>query len=87
MDEMSRRYDGPLLLFLLIIGGVVGAWIGEWLVSFRPALGTWISSDLLGFSPFTLNLKVLTITFGLAVKLNVFTILGMIGAFFIYRKI
>jgi hypothetical protein len=84
---MARRYGWPLLIFLLILGGNAGTWTGEALVNAWPDLQSWIHSDVIGFSPFTLNLQVLTVTFGLAVRFNWLTVLGVALAFFVYKRL
>ena len=48
----------------------------------------WLSyGKTFGFSPFTLDLGVLQLTIGLMIKINIASIVGIIIAIFIYRKI
>lgn len=75
-----------LLVFLLaglVIGGLLGklassvSWL--WWLSYEQQFGL--------ETPFVLDLSVLKITFGLMVKINVASIIGMILAIFVYKKI
>ena len=75
-----------LLIFIccgLVIGGLLGQLASqvEWL--------NWLSyGQTFGLSePLVLELNVIKITFGLMLNINVASIIGMIGAIFIYRKI
>ena len=75
-----------LIIFIcagLVIGGLIGQLSAqvEWL--------NWLSfGQEFGLSqPLVLDLSVLKITFGLMVKINVASIIGMILAIFVYKKI
>ena len=71
------------LLSGLVIGGLLGKlaagipWL--WWLSYEQAFGL--------ESPLVLDLNVLKLTFGLMVNINVASIIGMILAIFIYRKV
>ena len=69
-----------LMVFILsglVIGGLLGDWL--WWLAYGQSFGL--------SSPLELNLSVIQITFGLMFKINVASILGMILAIFVYRKI
>lgn len=75
-----------LLVFLLaglVIGGLLGklassvSWL--WWLSYEQEFGI--------NSPIVLDLSVLKLTFGLMFKINIASIIGMILAIFIYKKI
>ena len=75
-----------LLVFLLaglVIGGLLGklasnvSWL--WWLSYEQEFGL--------ESPIVLDLNVLKLTFGLMLKINVASIIGMIMSIFIYKKI
>lgn len=75
-----------LLVFILsglVLGGLLGklagnvSWLG-WL-SFEEEFGLQ--------SPIVLDLNILKLTFGLMLKINVASIIGMILAIFIYKKV
>ena len=75
-----------LIIFIcagLVIGGLIGQLSAqvEWL--------NWLSfGQEFGLSqPLVLDLSVLKITFGLMVKINIASIIGMVLAIFIYKKI
>lgn len=75
-----------LLVFILsglVIGGLLGKlassvpWL--WWLSFEQEFGL--------ENPLVLDLSILKLTFGLMFKINVASIIGMILAVFIYKKI
>lgn len=68
----------------LVIGGLIGQLASGvdflWWLSYGNEFG--LSLD----SPLTLDLGVLRLTFGLMIKINIASILGVIISIFIYRK-
>lgn len=75
-----------LLVFLLaglVIGGLLGklassvSWL--WWLSYEEEFGINV--------PIVLDLSVLKLTFGLMFKINIASIIGMVLAIFIYKKI
>ena len=75
-----------LLVFLLaglVIGGLLGklassvSWL--WWLSYEQQFGL--------ETPMVLDLSVLKLTFGLMFKINIASIIGMVLAIFIYKKI
>ena len=76
-----------ILLIFILSGLVLGGLLGEitkgvdwlWWLSYGESFGL--------STPIELDLSVVQITFGLMFKMNVASILGMILAIFIYRKI
>ena len=76
-----------VFLVFLLSGLVIGGLLGE-LASHISALW-WLSyGQSFGLStPVSLDLNVITITFGLMFKINIASIVGMAIAIFIYRKV
>ena len=75
-----------LLVFLLaglVVGGLLGKLASEvswlWWLSYGQSFGL--------ENPIVLDLNVLKLTFGIVFNINVASIIGMILAIFIYRKI
>ena len=75
-----------LIVFLLaglVIGGLLGKLAGEvpalWWLSYEQEFGL--------DNPLVLDLNILKLTFGLMIHINVASIIGMIIAIFVYRKI
>lgn len=75
-----------LVLFILcgiVIGGLLGEFASKvdflWWLSYGESFGL---SD-----PISLDLNVIKLTFGLVFKINISSIIGMILAIFIYRKV
>lgn len=83
----TREKNIWVFLVFLLAGLVVGGLIGK-LASGIPWLW-WLSYEQsFGLeSPLVLDLNVLKLTFGLMVNINVASIIGMILAIFIYRKV
>lgn len=76
-----------ILLIFMLSGLVVGGLLGElaksvdwlWWLSYGEEFGL---SD-----PISLDLKVLKLSFSLAVRINISSIIGLAMAIFVYRKI
>lgn len=75
-----------LLIFLLaglVIGGLLGKLASEvswlWWLSYGQSFGL--------SNPIVLDLNVLKLTFGVVFDINIASIIGMILAVFIYRKV
>ena len=75
-----------LLIFILsglVVGGLLGELAGR--VDFLWWLGYGESFGLT--TPLELDLSIIRITFGLVFKINIASIIGMVLAIFIYRKV
>ncbi len=83
----TREKNIWILLVFLLAGLVIGGLLGK-LAASVPWLW-WLSYEQqFGLeTPFVLDLSVLKITFGLMVKINIASIIGMVLAIFIYKKI
>ena len=83
-----RRDSGRLTLIPLLLAGlVIGGFIGEWLSSY-PTFSFLNYGKTFGLtSPLILDLNVLVLTFGLTVKFNLASIIGIVIAFIIYRRL
>lgn len=73
-----------LLLILLVIGGMIGSLLGAAFGNVVPILN--YNFETIGLAPTTVNLLVVTVTFGLLLKLNVASIVGFLAALLIYFK-
>ena len=81
-----------VLLLLMLCGVVIGGFIGyltrdiSWLSWLDYGMDFGIgSSD--GTGAIILNLGVITLTIGLAIKISIASILGVVIAFLVYRKL
>lgn len=84
---MATREKNIWILLLFIFAGiVVGGLLGELAsgIDFLWWLGYGESFGLT--EPIVLDLSIITITFGLHMKINIASIIGMAIALFIYRK-
>ena len=85
---MAVKDKGKWVAILFILSGlVIGGLLGDlaanidwlWWLSFGEQFGL--------EEPLVLDLKVLTITFALMIKINIASIVGMIISIFIYKKV
>lgn len=80
-----------VLLLLLLCGVVIGSFLGlltkdiSWLSWLDYGMTFGVGSG--GTSAFVLNLGVITLTFGLSIKISIASIIGVVIAFLIYRKL
>lgn len=72
------------LLVLILSCAIIGSFIGEVLKPYLPAL--LVHSYNVGVGPFPINLKVLCITFGFTIDLNIMSIIGIAVALVIFMK-
>ncbi|NLT95614.1 MAG: DUF4321 domain-containing protein [Clostridia bacterium] len=83
---MRGGFKSPwILVILLIIGGLMGSLLGQTMGQYLPILQTGFQP--LGLEPTTINLAVITLTFGLIIKINVASIIGFLLALFIYFRL
>ncbi len=83
---MKEKNIWILLIFILsglVVGGLLGDLAGK--VDFLWWLGYGESFGLT--SPLELDLNIIKITFALAFKINISSIIGLVLAVFIYKKI
>lgn len=85
---MATREKSTIVLIIFVLCGIViGGLLGE--LTAGISWLNWLSyGKEFGIStPFTLDLGVLKLTLGLMIKINIASIVGIIIAIFIYRKI
>ena len=82
---MTTKKLSVIQVLVLLIGAVLGGFAAK-LTAGVPFL-SWLGfGDSFGFSPCTLDLGVLQLTFGLHAEVTVATILGLIAAILICRR-
>ena len=83
----TREKSGWILLLFLLSGLVIGGLLGE--LASKVDWLWWLSfGEEFGFQePIKLDLKVMTITFGLMIRINIASIIGVLIAIFAYRKV
>lgn len=87
MKNVSRAYPGwQMLLLLLVLGGIIGSYLGEALIKLWPALGMLGKIQSVGVPQFTIDLNVFTFTFGFMMHISFFTLLGFVLAYLVYRR-
>ena len=86
---MAKGFKAPpaspwLLVVLLLVGGLAGSALGEWLAAYVPALK---AVSRVAFGPATLNLGFFTLTFGFSLTIGPLTGLGFIIGYLAYRRL
>jgi hypothetical protein len=82
----SRSPGWPVLLILLVLGGIIGGWIGQALTKVWPSLEALGHAQSMGIPSFTLDLQVFTVSFGFMLHISAFTLIGFVLAYLVYRK-
>ncbi len=89
---MAKKMDSVVvLLVILTLGALIGSVIGEVIGALAP--GGYIAAIFAkGISPgitppAVLDLKVLTLTLGVTMRINVASVLGIALALLVYRKL
>ena len=77
----------PVLLLLLVIGGIIGSVLGQLMTKIWPGMQMLGQVYRVGLPAFTLDLQVFTFTLGFMLNLSIFTLLGFILAYLAYRKL
>ena len=87
INMATREKNVWILILFILCGIVVGGLLGE--LASNVDFLWWLSyGEEFGISePITLDLIVITLSFGLMLKINIASIIGMILAIFIYKKI
>ncbi|MFZ5647049.1 MAG: DUF4321 domain-containing protein [Bacillota bacterium] len=84
MPSYKSSKNITVLIILLIIGGLAGSAAADALGPYLPAVK---SKASIGFEPATLNLHFVTLTGGFKMALGPLTALGLIIAYWVYRKL
>ncbi len=89
---MAKKIDSiVVLLVIVILGALIGSVIGEVIATLAPGgiLEKVFSKGVNpGITPpAILDLRVITLTFGLTMKINLASLLGIALALLIYRKL
>lgn len=79
-----------LLIFFILLGGLLGGLLGEILKAMAPAgplQDLFARVHEIGLTtPFTLDLKLFSVTFGFILRINLFSILGILLGVYIYKQ-
>ncbi|EOC99830.1 DUF4321 domain-containing protein [Caldisalinibacter kiritimatiensis] len=80
----ARNRNTLLLITLLIVGIIIGGILGDILSDQVPFLN---KSYPIGFQPVHIDLNVIDMTFGLMIDINVASIIGIVLAILIFKRI
>lgn len=83
---MKARTEPWMLVLMILVGAVIGSLLWSLVTPYLPEI--FAKSITVGTTgaPLNVDLGVLNLTFGLTLHVNIGSMLGMIGAFLIYRK-
>ncbi|MFC1484078.1 DUF4321 domain-containing protein [Candidatus Neomarinimicrobiota bacterium] len=87
ISEYQKRSIAVIFL-TLIIGAAIGTILGDVLGMILPegvVKQFFLQSVSWGISPVTLDVIVMNITFGLRIKFNISSVLGLAGAYYFLR--
>lgn len=87
ISEYQKRSIAVIFL-VLIIGAAIGTILGDVLGMIMPegvVKQFFLQSVSWGISPVTLDVIVMTITFGLRIKFNISSVLGLAAAYYFLR--
>lgn len=83
--------SGALFLFFIFLGGLLGGVLGEIFAVISPA-GPMREIFLQGYTlgitpPLTIDLRLISLTFGFSLRFNLFSILGIILGLYLYKQV
>lgn len=83
--NLARGYNrSGWILFLMILSGIViGGFLGALIGKYVPVLNFGYP---IGVSAHTWDFNIVKLTFGLSFNINMFSILGIVGAYYFYKK-
>lgn len=87
MEGVMKSKNGWVLLIMLLSGIVLGGFIG--MLTARVSGLSWLNyGQSFGLeSPVVLDLGLLVLTFGLTIQISIASIIGVVLAIIIYRKL
>ena len=82
----SSRGVGVLIV-LLLAGSIIGGWLGAYLGQAFPGVHLLQQTEVLGLNPpTTLDLRVLTLTIGFGLRLNIISLVGLVAGYLVYKR-
>lgn len=83
---MKARTEPWMLVLMILVGAIIGSLLWSLITPYLPEV--FAKSITVGTTgaPVSVDLGVLSLTLGLTLRVNIGSMLGMITAFIIYRK-
>ena len=81
---VARGQHTLVLVFLMLAGALMGSIVSE---ALAHTLWIFSRSAEAGLHPSTLNLLFVNVTFGFQLRLSLGTVLGVVAAFILYRRL
>lgn len=83
---MRAKTEPWMLVLMILVGAVIGSLLWSLVTPYLPEV--FAKSIIVGTTgaPLSVDLGVLSLTLGLTLHVNIGSMLGMIAAFIIYRK-
>jgi len=85
---MRKKLSIGWVIFAIILGALIGSVLGEIIALVLPdgiVKDFFLRSAAFGFSPTEINFLIIKLTIGLAIKLNIIGVIGIIVAAYIFR--
>lgn len=83
---MKARTEPWMLVLMILVGAIIGSLLWSLVTPYLPEVFARSLTVGTTATPVTLDLGVVTFTLGLVLQVNIGSMLGMIAAFLIYRK-
>jgi len=84
----TRTYPGwQIFILLLVLGGIIGGWIGDAIVTLWPAASILGDTQSVGIPGFSVDLGVINFSLGFMMHINLLTIAGFIVAYIVYKRL
>ncbi|OGS34512.1 MAG: hypothetical protein A2293_09550 [Elusimicrobia bacterium RIFOXYB2_FULL_49_7] len=77
-------------LAIIVVGALLGSFLGKFIVIVAPegSIKDLFATDIsAGLSPATLDLRVIELTFGCLLRLNITAVLGIVIAALLFKKV
>lgn len=83
---MKARTEPGMLILMILVGAIIGSLLWSLVTPYLPEI--FAKSVTVGTTntPLNVDLGVVNFTFGIILQVNIGSMLGMIAAFMIYRK-
>ncbi len=80
----SLNGSGIVMIVLIVAGGLAGSAIADVAGGYIPFLKNTVR---IGFDPFIMDLHFMALTLGFKMSFSIFTAIGLIGGYWVYKKI
>jgi len=83
---MKAKTEPWMLILMIVVGAIIGSLLWSLVTPYLPEIFAKSVSVGTTNAPLNVDLDVVNFTFGIVLEANIGSMLGMIAAFIIYRK-